>query len=72
MTQAFNIDCMDAMAQMKDNEFDLAIVDPPYGIDWTTQIKNPNTNKDWNVWENKEWDKAAPDSKYFNELFRVS
>ena len=28
---AFNMDCMEAMRQMKDNEFDLAIVDPPYG-----------------------------------------
>ena len=31
-TKAYLGDCMEAMAQMKDNEFDLAIVDPPYGI----------------------------------------
>ena len=41
MTEAHNIDCMEAMAQMKDNEYDLAIVDPPYGINiakWDTKI----------------------------------
>ena len=32
MTEAYHMDCMEAMAQMRDNEFDLAIVDPPYGI----------------------------------------
>ena len=32
MIQLFNQDCMTAMKNMKDNAFDLAIVDPPYGI----------------------------------------
>lgn len=31
MTEAFNMDCMEAMRGMPDNAFDLAIVDPPYG-----------------------------------------
>ena len=31
MTEAFNMDCMQAMREMPDNAFDLAIVDPPYG-----------------------------------------
>ena len=69
MTQAFNTDCMTAMAQMKDNEFDLAIVDIPYGLgDKLTQ---------GGTWANKykkgdaEWD-VIPDLKYFEELFRVS
>lgn len=35
--KAFNMDCMDAMRSMKDNAFDLAIVDPPYGINITSQ-----------------------------------
>ena len=40
MTEAFNIDCMAAMSEMKDNEFNLAIVDPPYGIgDFSKQKK---------------------------------
>jgi site-specific DNA-methyltransferase (adenine-specific) len=32
MIELYNMDCMEAMKKMKDNEFDLAIVDPPYGI----------------------------------------
>jgi site-specific DNA-methyltransferase (adenine-specific) len=32
MIVLYNMDCMEAMKKMKDNEFDLAIVDPPYGI----------------------------------------
>jgi len=32
MVELLNIDCMEYMANCKDNEFDLAIVDPPYGI----------------------------------------
>jgi site-specific DNA-methyltransferase (adenine-specific) len=32
MIELYNMDCMEAMKEMKDNEFDLAIVDPPYGI----------------------------------------
>ena len=39
MTIAYNIDCMAAMAEMKDNQFDLAIVDPPYGVKY----------KDWDI-----------------------
>ena len=31
MNQAFNMDCLEAMRQMEDNAFDLAVVDPPYG-----------------------------------------
>lgn len=32
---AFNMDCLEAMRQMEDNAFDLAVVDPPYGINIT-------------------------------------
>lgn len=31
MNQAFNMDCLEAMREMPDNAFDLAVVDPPYG-----------------------------------------
>ena len=31
--EIFNGDCMEALEKMQDNQFDLAIVDPPYGID---------------------------------------
>lgn len=66
------MDCMDAMREFPDGYFDLAVVDPPYGIDWMSQVQNPNKGKNWKVYENKKWDKSIPDKKYFTELFRVS
>ena len=63
---------MEYMATQPDGAFDLAIVDPPYGIDWTSQIKSPNKGKNWNVYADKGWDKAPPSSDYFKELKRVS
>ena len=71
-SEVFNIDCMELMARYPDKYFDLAVVDPPYGIDWMQQIQNPNTKANWKVYENKEWDKSIPTEEYWNELFRVS
>ena len=59
---------MEALAKMQDNQFDLAIVDPPYGI-------NANKEKEHNGWKNygiKDWDNEIPKQEYFKELFRVS
>ena len=68
MTVAYNSDCMEAMAQMEDNAFDLAIVDPPYGVNRNgMQMGNSVFNKD-----DKRWDIEAPNQEYFNELFRCS
>lgn len=56
------------MARYPDNYFDLAIVDPPYGIDRNNMnMGNSVFNKD-----NKKWDNSIPNNEYFNELFRVS
>jgi len=67
-----NEDNMELMARYEDNYFDLAIVDPPYGIDWMNQVKSPNKGKNWKQYENKEWDKEIPNKEYFTELFRIS
>lgn len=67
-----NEDNMQLMARYDDNYFDLAIVDPPYGIDWMNQVQNPNKGKNWKQYENKEWDKEIPNKEYFKQLFRVS
>ena len=67
-----NQDCLEAMRQMTDNQFDLAIVDPPYGIG-NKLVDGGGTRKakfDKNR-ESIKWDKV-PNDKYFNELFRVS
>lgn len=60
------------MATQPDNAFDLAIVDPPYGIDWGKQTKNVNTGKNWIQHKYKEWDNKPPPPEYFIELYRVS
>ena len=67
-----NEDNIELMKRYPDNYFDLAIVDPPYGIDWMQQIQNPNTKANWKQYENKEWDKQTPTAEYWEQLFRVS
>lgn len=61
------MDCMEYMRSLPDNAFDLAVVDPPYGISITDsgRLKKYNANK-------QRWDDKTPDKKYFDELFRVS
>ena len=69
MIQITNEDNMELMARYEDNHFDLAIVDPPYGIDitnagWVKSNKNIKTKNNW--------DDCIPKLEYFNELKRVS
>ena len=65
-----NEDNMKLMARYEDNYFDLAIVDPPYGINVTKmEMGGRKRNKDD---KKKNWDNEVPKKEYFNELFRVS
>jgi len=57
-----NCDCMEGMGQFPDNYFDLAIVDPPYGV---------GGHKQRVFDDGKRWD-VKPNSNYFSELKRVS
>ena len=70
----FNADCMDIMRQYPDKYFDLAICDPPYGINRSGQrltiCKNKKHNRKY--FENRGWDNKTPTKEYFDELFRVS
>ena len=67
MISLYNKDCMDAMKQMEDNQFDLAIVDPPYGIDVNKMTLGSGKYK-----SDKQWDSTTPPQLYFDELFRVT
>jgi len=67
----YNQDCMEAMKEMSDNQFDLAIVDPPYGINRLHSGGMPKSSR-FKKWKRKEWDKKIPSKEYFDELFRVS
>ena len=64
----YNQDCLEAMRQMPDKAFDLAICDPPYGIG-AGKEKAHNGWKDYGI---KHWDNNSPEQSYFSELFRVS
>jgi site-specific DNA-methyltransferase (adenine-specific) len=64
---------MELMARYPDKYFDLAIVDPPYGIGISGQQEQKNGKKsDRKHHEEKYWDKQIPDKEYFLELERVS
>ena len=65
----YNEDCLQAMKAMQDNEYDLAIVDPPYGIDAVNSLNTVTGGKKHTA---KDWDKETPTKEYFDELFRVS
>lgn len=61
----YNMDCMDYMATLPDKYFDLAIVDPPYGIG----IANNPVRQSH---EKKQWDNSIPGELYFKEINRIS
>ena len=62
------MDCMEFLKDVPDKFYDLAIVDPPYGIDRNgMNMGNSVFNQD-----DKKWDKKTPSSEFFTELFRVS
>ena len=67
-------DCMKVMARYPDNHFDLAICDPPYGIDAGKRRGDTGKNKHikQNDYKYGDWDKKAPSDEYFIELKRVS
>ena len=68
-----NADCMEAMNQMSDNEFDLAIVDPPYGLnEWEKKNNTRSKLAKPKQYTPKSWDSSAPNFEYFKELKRVS
>jgi site-specific DNA-methyltransferase (adenine-specific) len=70
---AFNEDCMIGMASFPDKYFDLAVVDPPYGIsvgiNGTVGINKAAPCKQYKP---VEWDFESPKEDYFSELVRVS
>lgn len=65
-----NEDNMELMARYPDNYFELAIVDPPYGIGASEMTMGSGKNKKYK--KGKKWDNETPNEIYFNELKRVS
>lgn len=76
LTRVFNMDCMEFMKEVPDNFYELAIVDPPYGINFgefnrTNKTSNGVRHKA-NKYKNSKWDDSIPTDEYFNELKRIS
>jgi len=65
-SEVFNEDCMEVMKRYPDNYFDLAVVDPPYGIGDFNQSASRKLHK------KIEWNNSIPTQEYFDELYRVS
>lgn len=65
-----NEDNMELMARYEDNYFDLAIVDPPYGIGYSKRKRRDKNHA--SKYKAKKWDDETPTKEYFDELFRVS
>lgn len=74
ISHTFNEDCMVGMARYPDGFFDLAVVDPPYQVDWSGGKAKKNGFKSRAHWDKMchGWDKQRPGPEYFAELFRVS
>jgi site-specific DNA-methyltransferase (adenine-specific) len=76
-SRVYLMDCIEGMKQYPDKHFELAIVDPPYGLDLANMNmglgKSKKASKIQNrKWKPKDWDKDTPSEEYFYELFRVS
>ena len=74
MINLYNKDCMEAMKDMVDDQYDLAIVDPPYGINRGGQTETFTKQKKHKrkYFEKKKWDTKIPSKLYFQNIFRVS
>ena len=69
--QLIHGDSLQALKGYGDNHFDVAIVDPPYGVVNDSKAKGFKNDTFKNIRKAKEWD-LKPPSKYWKELFRVS
>ena len=76
ISETYNMDCMEYMRQFPDKHFELAVVDPPYGIDAASDVrgdtkygKAATKSKSYGK---KDWDNYKPNLEYFQELRRVS
>jgi site-specific DNA-methyltransferase (adenine-specific) len=63
---------MEGMARYPDKYFDLAIVDPPYGIGYSDVVGKKKKEHGWKERKSSQWDLHTPSFEYFIELFRVS
>lgn len=70
-TRVFNMNCMDGMKETQDKFYDLAIVDPPYGIGVNHSMGRRKKDRA-SGHKPAIWDHSAEDPEYFYELIRIS
>lgn len=70
LSEVYLMDCIAGMKHYPDKFFDLAVVDPPYGIGYAKRKSKTKTSKI--QYTPKDWDNEVPTKEYFDELFRVS
>ncbi|HEY5463001.1 MAG TPA: DNA methyltransferase [Hanamia sp.] len=75
LSELYNMDCIEGMKHYPDKYFDLAIVDPPYGL--CSKLAHAGNGKNaqskfTDDFKLKKWDNTIPPYNYFIELFRVS
>jgi site-specific DNA-methyltransferase (adenine-specific) len=74
-SEVFNTDCLEAMKQYPDNYFELAIVDPPYGIERFKNVTTTPSSKDVHAKRFQKMESVnntKPTKEYWKELFRIS
>lgn len=72
ISEVYNTDCMEYMKSIPDKFFELAVVDPPYGLDKkSTHGRGKLKDRSLNRGNIQKWD-IRPNQEYFDELFRVS
>ena len=74
-SEAFLLDCVEGMKRYADNYFDLAIVDPPYGIERFKNVTTTPSSKDVHAKRFQRMETVnndKPSDEYWSELFRVS
>lgn len=69
LNKFYNIDCMEYMQTVPDKYFELAIVDPPYGIG---DINRYSKSKKKSIHKKINWNNEIPNKNYFIELYRIS
>ena len=72
ISEVYNMDCMEGMRQYPDKYFDLAIVDPPYGLGKKLKPRGGMIGNSFKGMGADSWDAEPPTKKYWEQLFRVS
>ncbi len=72
MSTVYLMDCIEGMKRYPDKYFDLAVVDPPYGINVNVSMGRRKGDKKSDYHKFYGNDSSIPNEEYFNELFRIS